>query len=158
MKEEGFADLRAKSLDPVASDADASGGSRTGPLELRNHTGQTMTDFAWLIEVSMFGGPAYFEGVAPSSKMTEEWPHFLPTRDPNRAVRFSRREDAERVIFSIHCGRPYAAILESLRAVEHGWCESPVGDAPDALSVRARRKAVSGSQIGKPSPTKGTET
>lgn len=63
-----------------------------------------MSDYtAWLVEMSERFGPVYFQMV-----MDDDW-----TKDHDRALHLSRREDAERIIE--HYGWTRA------KAVEHSW-------------------------------------
>jgi hypothetical protein len=68
------------------------------------------TDFAWLIERD---GPLYW--TAPSA-MLDERDGWSP--DHLRAIRFARKEDAERVA-------KYFTRHDDCRAVEHGWSAAP---------------------------------
>jgi hypothetical protein len=54
------------------------------------------------------------------------------TRDPNRAIRFCRKQDAEGIIarmFGCHNGKP-TPIPANIIATEHGWIATPVVAAP----------------------------
>jgi hypothetical protein len=63
---------------------------------------------AWLIESEKYGIPIYFEGTAsPTSR--ENW-----TSDSLEAIRFARKEDAERFKMTYF---PYA----KCEAREHQW-------------------------------------
>lgn len=79
------------------------------------------TTFGWLLEMTEFSKrPIYF---SPGWNGVE-W-HWITT-DPNIAVRFSRKEDAERLMNLFP--RLVVAILteEKWRAVQHGFMGSPV--------------------------------
>lgn len=218
--------LRAKSLDPVASDADASGGSRTGPLTnvqpMLFGTGwielKDGNDSCRAIFDRHYSRKHYADGrrrklfVGPGEKMVLMradgsalfvWRKFI-SDDGQEGVNCAifRNEgtdlstlliaEAEALAWARWQGARFYTYVDPGKVkptlikgpfglqypafgyvfVRAGWLfegmsksgkgifarYSPVSAAPDALSVRARRKAVSGSQIGKPSPTKGTET
>jgi hypothetical protein len=60
---------------------------------------------AWLIELPEKSGPKYFQPV-----WDDDW-----TPDVNKALRFARKEDAERYIEHVGWNRA--------KAVEHMWCD-----------------------------------
>jgi hypothetical protein len=71
------------------------------------------TQFAWLIENVRL--TTYWDGRAPDTF----------TRDPNDAVRFSRQEDAERIVHWLMSKEPVVAR-------EHGWFAAPADPQPEA--------------------------
>lgn len=64
-----------------------------------------MYDFAWLIEHALRPGPLYYAGV--------EW-----STDHMKAIRYSRREDAQRAIMGLPDGGHLIGV-----AVQHGWSD-----------------------------------
>ncbi len=73
-----------------------------------------MTDFAWLIERgdSPVFAPIYFAGYSRRG-VTALW-----SGNPSAAVRFARKEDAEKV--------SYALLDANNRVAEHGWIKDPL--------------------------------
>jgi len=73
-----------------------------------------MTDFAWLIERgdSPVSAPIYFAGYSQRG-VTVLW-----SGNPSAAVRFARKEDAEKV--------SYAFLDSNNRVAEHGWAKDPL--------------------------------
>lgn len=75
------------------------------------------TETAWVIEGTGDGSPTYWDGKDADS------PFF--TTDHTEAIRFARKEDAERA--------KYWLLPEVLRGVvasrEHGWVKTPTPDA-----------------------------
>jgi hypothetical protein len=67
-----------------------------------------MTEYAWLIEKQL--GQAWWIAATPSGK------HVYWTTNANEAVRFARKEDAERMIPVLIPDYPAAAI-----ATQHAW-------------------------------------
>ncbi len=74
-------------------------------------------EFAWLIEWTGLAGGLYWDGAGPTSF----------TADVNKAVRFTRKEDAERVINAFLPG-------SRIEAREHGWCRVDVVRGDDAAA------------------------
>jgi hypothetical protein len=70
-------------------------------------------DFVWLIESDLGGSPSYWNGSSLSP-------------DHDCAVRFARKEDAQRVIDGGRAGSVLGSTVAPMcKAVEHGWMKAP---------------------------------
>lgn len=98
---------RAESQDLGASARSMQGGS-SEPSGDEPAAGLPSHEIGWLIELHFGSAHVYWNGRA-----VRGW-----TSDHKNAVRFSRREDADRVLGCLLDGDPRCVV------VEHGWCQS----------------------------------
>jgi hypothetical protein len=89
-------------------------------------------DFAWLIEDALRQGPWYYCGIG------DGW-----TVDHMKAIRFARREDAERMILAL----PHGWHLIG-KSVEHGWLRHTSHCAHDGQGDRRLRSGSEGGREG----------
>jgi len=91
---------------------------------------QAGSSFAWVIELPLGGAPSYWNGA-----------QFSP--DHRCAVRFSRQEDAQRVIDG---GRATSAVGPTLsrmcKAVEHGWIGDPQAGPDSCADLVLRNESL----------------